>query len=132
MLGATVGGASPGILEVLSRFSHFIGIGYQIKDDLADYLGHKGDIAVRKFSILLSVLEKHLNPQEKEVLMGAFRTDFFETIYEMIEKYQIVQLTKELLVNTINEAINCLGSLPNLGLKLALHEILGKVFKDYI
>ena len=132
LLGATVGGASLGILEVLSRFSHFIGIGYQIKDDLADYLGHKGDIAVRKFSILLSVLEKHLNPQEKEVLMGAFRTDFFETIYEMIEKHQIVQITKELLINTINEAVNCLGSLPNVGLKLALHEILGKVFKDYI
>jgi len=132
LLGAAVGGASPEILEVLSRFSHFIGIGYQIKDDLADYLGDKGDIAVRKFSILLSVLEKHLNPQEKEVLMGAFRTDFFETIYEMIEEHLIVQITKELLVNTINEAINCLESLPNLGLKLALHEILGKVFKDYI
>ena len=132
LLGAAVGGATPEVLEVLSRFSHYIGIGYQIKDDLADYLGDKGDIAVRKFSILLSVLEKHLNPQEKEVLMGAFRTDFFETIYGMIEEHHIVQITKELLVNTINEAINCLGSLPNLGLKLALHEILGKVFKDYI
>ena len=132
LLGAAVGGATPEVLEVLGKFSHYIGIGYQIKDDLNDYQGDKGDIAVRKFSILLSVLENHLNPQEKIVLLSAFKSDYYEAIYEMVEKFQIIKITRELLFNTIQEAKNCLETLPNIGLKLALHEILGKVFKDYI
>ena len=132
LLGSAVGGASNEMIEVLDRFSHFIGISYQIKDDLSDYHGNKGDIAVRKFSILLSVLEEQLPDSEKNLLLYAYKTDTYEVIYELIARYEILKVTKELLISTINEAKNCLESISNLGLKLALHEILGKIFKDYI
>jgi geranylgeranyl pyrophosphate synthase len=132
LLGAAVGGASHDMIEVLSRFSKFIGIAYQIKDDLSDYQGSKGDIAVRKFSILLSVLSEKLPLSEKEILLNAFSTDDYDAIYELIDQHKIQDTTKEILINTIQEAKDCLENISNMGLKLALHEILGKIFKDYI
>ena len=132
LLGATVGGASDETIGLLDRFSHFIGVGYQIKDDLSDYQGNKGDIAVRKFSILLSVLLEQLPQQEKVLLFDAYKYDDYNAIYGMIDRYQIQNITSELLISTFHEAKNCLENISNLGLKLALHEILGKIFKDYI
>lgn len=132
LLGATVGGASAETLELLDHFSHYIGIGYQIKDDITDYLGHKGDIAVRKFSILLSVLADRLVNSEKEILLDAYKADDYELIFDLIDRYQIQDVTKKLLIHNITEAKNCLEKISNLGLKLALHEILGKIFKEYI
>jgi geranylgeranyl diphosphate synthase type II len=132
LLGAVVGGASGEMIEILNRFSNFIGIGYQIKDDLSDYHGNKGDIAIRKFSILLSVLEEQLPKSEKDSLLVAYKLDDYDAIYELIDHYRIQNITRELLINTINEAKSCLENISNIGLKLALHEILGKIFKDYI
>jgi geranylgeranyl diphosphate synthase type II len=132
LLGATIGGASKDTLEVLGRFSHFIGIGYQIKDDLADYLGNKGDIVIRKFSILLSVLKGKLLHDELDLLLNAYKNDDFETLYHLIDHHQIPAITRELLISTIDEARVSLENITNLGLKLALYEILGKIFKEYI
>ena len=132
LLGATIGGATSATIEVLDRFSHFIGIGYQIKDDLSDYYGNKGDIAIRKFSILLSVLQNELPASRQNMLTNAYISDDYVAIYELIDRYRIQDITKELLISTIGEAKNCLENISNLGLKLALHEILGKIFKEYI
>ena len=99
---------------------------------MSDYHGHKGDIAARKFSILLSVLEEQLPKSEKAILLIAYNLDDYDTIYELIDRYQIQNITKELLIKTINEAKSFLENISNLGLKLALYEILGKIFKDYI
>jgi len=132
LLGAAVGGASSETLEVLNRFSHFIGIAYQVKDDLADYHGEKGDIMVRKFSIILSLLAERLSPEEMEILLTVYKSDDHSMISELIDRYDIQNVTKALLVKTIQEAKDSLDNLSNLGLKLALHEILGKIFKEYI
>lgn len=131
LLGAAVGGASAEMIGTLDRFSHYIGIAYQIKDDLTDYKGNKGDIAVRKFSILLSVLAGQLSTA-KDILLNAYKADDYEAIYDLIDLYQTEQTTTELLIQNIREAKNCLENISNIGLKLALHEILGKIFKDYI
>jgi len=122
LLGATIGGAS----------SRLVGIGYQIKDDLSDYQGSKGDIAIRKFSILLSMLKEKVSPDDLEVLLKAYRSDDLDTLYHLIDYYRIPEATKELLINTIQEAKICLDNISNLGLKLALYEILGKIFNEYI
>jgi len=58
--------------------------------------------------------------------------DDYAAIYHLIDRYHIQDATKELLISSINEAKNCLESISNIGLKLALHEILGKIFKEYI
>ena len=132
LLGATVGGATNGTIEILERFSHFIGVAYQIKDDLSDYKGDKGDIVIRKFSILLSVLKEQIPKSENDNLLTAYKLDDYETIYDLIDRYHIQEATQKLLISTIHEAKNCLESISNIGLKLALHEIMGKIFKEYI
>jgi geranylgeranyl pyrophosphate synthase len=132
LLGAKIGGASDETIDGLDLFSNFIGIGYQIKDDLNDYQGNKGDIAIRKFSILLSVLEGQLPQPEKVILLKAYKLDDYKIIFELIDQYNIQNITKKILTDIIGEAKNSLESISNLGLKLALHEILGKIFKEYI
>jgi len=129
LLGAVVGGASATDLKVLEQFSRAIGIAYQLKDDLEDYSGEKGDIEVRKFSIILSLLAGHLTSAEKQLLQSARSTEDFSVIYGLIDAYNIPQQAREILLGYISEAETCLAELTNLGLKLALHEILGKIFK---
>ena len=132
LLGATIGGAPKEMLEILSDFSRHIGIAYQIKDDISDYEGHKGDIAIRKFSILLSVLKEKLPQAEKEILLKAYKSDDLDILYNLIDFYQIHDASKELLISTLNDARSCLDNISNMGLKLALYEILGKIFKEYL
>lgn len=132
LFGAVAGGASKMELEVLSCFSKYVGIGYQIKDDLADYNGEKGDIAIRKFSVLLSVLKDSIPQNDQEAFIIAYKTNDYKQIYHLIEKYNIQQLTHNLLNENLTAAKNALENLSNIGLKLALYEIMGKIFKAYI
>jgi len=132
LLGATIGGADIETLELLDRFSRFIGIAYQIKDDLADYHGNKGDIETRKFSVLLSLLKEKLDGWDQEQLLGALITGECKIIFDLIDRYEIQKESEILLTGYLNDAKNCLENFSNLGLKLALHEILGKIFKEYI
>lgn len=132
LLGAIVGGADDEILDSLSNFSKSIGIAYQIKDDLSDFNGNKGDIEVRKFSVLLSLLKENASSLDKEQLISALNDRNFEIVYYLINVYSIQEKTESLLSSYLTEARNCLENFSNLGLKLALYEILGKTFKEYI
>jgi geranylgeranyl pyrophosphate synthase len=132
LLGATVGGADTDAIASLENFSKFIGIAYQIKDDLSDYNGSKGDIEIRKFSALLSLLKEEVSSFDREQLKCSLENNNFTLIYNLISVYEIQKKTELLLTSYLNEAKNCLENFSNLGLKLSLHEILGKTFKDYI
>jgi geranylgeranyl diphosphate synthase type II len=132
LLGATIGGADIETLESLDKFSRFIGIAYQIKDDLADYIGKKGDIETRKFSVLLSILKERLSTADQDQLSSGLKPGESRIIFGLIEQYNIQKETELLLIGYLKDAKNCLENFRNLGLKLALHEILGKIFKDYI
>jgi geranylgeranyl pyrophosphate synthase len=132
LLGATIGGADIETLNLLDIFSHHIGIAYQIKDDLSDYHGEKGDIAIRKFSVLLSILAEKLDGAERERFIAAVNKGDNGTLHQLIEQHEIQKQTETLLISYIQKAKTCLDNFRNLGLKLALHEILGKIFKEYI
>lgn len=132
LLGAIVGGADSQTLDVLDTFSYNIGIAYQIKDDLSDYHGDHGDISIRKFSILLSLLAEKLSVADKDKFQYAYESGDNAILHELIEQYAIKKETEDLLMNYINEARSCIRNFPNMGLKLALHEIVGKIFKEYL
>ena len=132
LLGATVGGATDETIAILERFSHFVGIAYQIQDDLSDYQGVHGDIAIRRFSILLSILREQLPESENDGLLNADGLGESRAIQELLDRYQVPDRAMGLLLGTIGAARHCLANITNLGLKLALHEILGKLFKKYI
>jgi hypothetical protein len=50
----------------------------------------------------------------------------------LLDRYQVPDAARNMLLGAVTDARACLGSLSNLGLKLALHEILGKLFKEHI
>jgi len=132
LLGATAGGADKETLDKLDSFSNYIGIAYQIKDDIQDFKSEHGEIEHKKPSILLSLLLEALPALERNFLQKAFEADDLVTIHVFIDRYKINDQTEDLLREYISKAKDCLDDFQNLGLKLALHEILGKIFKDYI
>lgn len=132
LLGATVGGADKESLKILDQFSHYIGIAYQIKDDLSDYLGENGDIEISRFSILRSLLFEKLSEKEKQKLLNSFEIDNFSDILSQIKANNIKEDTEHLLKEYISKTKRSLEGLKNPSLKIALHEIVGKIFKDYL
>jgi geranylgeranyl diphosphate synthase type II len=132
LLGATAGGADSNSLELLENYSRLTGIAYQIKDDLEDFIDPAGEFEINKPSVLISLLSEKLTPDDKEIFKHAHFTNKFETIQQLVDVYKIRQSIEDLLKDYIKESKECLGSFQNIGLKIALHEILGKIFKDYI
>ena len=78
------------------------------------------------------MLRENMTKDQEQILINAYRSDDFTILYDLIDQYNIPDLTRDLLVGTINESKACLDRISNLGLKLALYEILGKIFKEYL
>jgi len=78
------------------------------------------------------MLKEKLPDTEAEKFLAAYKSGDLEVLYQLIDQNQIPEATKDLLINIINDAKDCLDNLSNLGLKLALYEVLGKIFKEYL
>jgi geranylgeranyl pyrophosphate synthase len=131
LLGGIMGGTDAETLELLGLFSHYTGIAYQIMDDMEDYAGQQGDIRFRKPSVMLAILLEELPPEERTIIEQAFTAGNFNLIDLCLENYQTVDRCSALLKSYLNRARGSLDNLGNMGLKLALHEILGKIFDKY-
>lgn len=132
LLGATAGGAGRPTLSLLEEFSRTIGIAYQIKDDLDDFSNPDGEFEFNKPSVLISMLFDQLPDAGRIIFQQAYKEQNFESILQLIDKYGIRRSAEELLKDYIKESDDCLGTFQNIGLKMALHEILGNIFKEYI
>ena len=132
LLGATAAGADTNSIALMEQFSHFAGIGYQIKDDIEDFKNENGDLEIHKPSVLVSLLSEQLTPEDRILFQEAWLKNDIPTIQQLVEKYQISRCAEDLLLYYIKESSQCLGNFQNIGLKMALHEILGNMFKAYI
>jgi len=132
LLGGIIGGAGRETLHQLGRFSQFTGIAYQVMDDLEDYHGQRGDIMFRKPSALLSMLMEIIPQDEQDIVEKAFRAGNFNVVYLYLENFKVPDHCVRLLKTNIDRAKESLDHLGNMGLKLALHEILGKIFDKYL
>lgn len=132
LLGATAGGADQHTLSLLEEFSRTVGIAYQIRDDLDDFSHPEGEIELLKPSVLISMLYGQLSATEINQFQQAQSGIHFDSLHQLIDKYEIRRNAEELLKSYINEAKDCLGTFQNIGLKMALHEILGNTFKEYL
>lgn len=131
LLGAIAGNADPASLAFLHQVSRSVGIAYQIKDDLEE-CNAEAELKPEKPSVLISWLYEHSTPSAKNLLREAYRNNAFDMIQRQIEQNQTRSSVTELLKRYVAQAKKNLGNCPNIGLKLALHEILGKTFKEYI
>ncbi len=132
LMGAQIGGADKKSLELLTEFSRLIGIAYQIQDDLSDFQGDNGDILVRKFSIILSILFENLVNGNSKTAYNLVYNQQKTEIFNLIEQHAIIERTESLLKEYIQKAVDCLDQFDNIVIKLALHEILRKIFDEYI
>jgi geranylgeranyl diphosphate synthase type II len=132
LLGATAAGADTHSLAQLEQFGRLIGVAYQIKDDLDDFTNLNGAFTFEKPSVMLSALSEKLSPSDQPLFQEAFKTNNIHSIQQLIDTYNIRPYVEVLLKDYISRCNDCLGNYGNIGLKLALHEILGKTFKDHI
>ena len=82
-IGAVLGGASAEELQLLKQFSEYVGLGYQLRDDLLGVFGDttvtgksaSGDIAEGKATYLIEQFEQVAQPEQKNTLMRAFHNE---------------------------------------------------------
>lgn len=132
LLGSCAAGINGETKKLLSEICNSIGIAYQIKDDLSDYKGAKGDIIHRKFSIILSLLMEETTEDEKDSVLTAISNKQEQILLSRIDELSIIDKTIMLLKQYLTKALESLESLDNLAAKLALHESIGKIFDEYV
>jgi len=111
-LGALIGGADDDASALLQKFGEYIGIGFQLKDDLLDVYGdsnkigkqHGGDIIANKKTYLLisalNLADKHQKQRLDHALFSL--KDNREKVKEVIAIYNEIGI-KELTEEKMNE-----------------------------
>jgi geranylgeranyl diphosphate synthase, type II len=131
-LGAIAAGADEKTLGQLDQFSNFIGLAYQLKDDLEDFGTQDEMSPSRNQSVLISMLADKASEADRQTLADVLLSKDTEGMQMLVEKYSIRELTNDLLKDHLNKTELCLEKFQNIRLKLALNEIVGKTFGDYI
>lgn len=132
LLGAVAGGAGKKIISLLDHFSHLMGIAYQIQDDLEDFTVENGFTSFENPSVLIAMLAEKVSSDDKDQMKNALSENNLHDLQLLMNKYMIREAITDLLIEYLNKIDTCLKDIQNVGLKLALHEIMGKTFKDYI
>ncbi len=132
LLGALAAGADENSLALLEEFSRSIGIAYQIKDDIEDFRNSDGEFEIHKPSVLVSLLAEKLNPDDRILFNNALLDNDINIIHGLVDNYKTVPEAENLLLKYISDSRDCLDNFQNTGLKMALHEILGYIFKEHI
>jgi geranylgeranyl diphosphate synthase, type II len=131
-LGAVAAGADEKSLDLLDQFSYLIGLAYQIKDDLEDFTFEKDISSFRNQSVLISLLYEKADNNDSLILKEALVHSNVADLQMLIEKYSIRALINNLLKEYLDKTERCIENFQNIRLKLALNEIVGKTFGDYL
>lgn len=130
-LGATAGEAEDKSVELLDEFSYHIGLAYQLKDDLEDFTPENG-FTFENPSVLIAMLSEAIADSDRLMLQEALYQNELQKLQGLIAQYKVKELITGLLKDHLNKLKECLGNLQNVRLKLALNEIVGKTFREYI
>lgn len=132
MVGAIASGADADSLAHLDHFSHLVGIAYQIKDDLEDFDTEAVNPSYRSQSAVVSMLYEKAEEVDRELLREPLNGNYAGTLQRLVEKYSVRQELTYLLKGYLHKTETCLGNIQNIRLKLALNEIVGKTFRDFV
>lgn len=131
-VGAMASGADEETLRLLELFSDYIGIAYQIKDDLEDFRVANGFSSFDDQSILVSMLAGQAGTEDLITVNEAIKNKRMKDLQVLAGKYRIREQITEMLAGYLERTSKCAGDIPNLRMKLALNEIVGKTFGDYV
>jgi geranylgeranyl pyrophosphate synthase len=131
-VGAIAADADKKTLELLEQFSDLIGIAYQMKDDLEDFKVANGFSSFDDQSVLISLLAGQAGTADQSVVTGALKNKSMMELHLMAVKYHIREQITTMLSEYLDRTYRCVENISNLKLKLALNEIVGKTFGDYV
>jgi octaprenyl-diphosphate synthase len=138
--GAILGQVDPERRSALNQFGHHLGMAFQVKDDLLDYvstdstLGKNTGIDFKEGKVTLPLIHalKYATDQERELIATAFqktRTNKkdFQRVKRIIEKYGGLEHTSAVSGEHINKARGFLELFPPSPYKDALLELAGYI-----
>jgi geranylgeranyl pyrophosphate synthase len=137
-LGAMLAGAKDSELECLHRYSEAMGIAYQIRDDLEDYLvpGEDRHRLLERPSIIMALATEQAHGQSRHLLQRSWqepevRENEFDRIMDTFKDLKIDQNTRDLMGQIKTRAIDTLTQLQNPALKGLLRRVISKIFGDF-
>jgi len=128
LLGAIVGEANKQEQQILEQFADYMGIAYQIRDDLNEYTEPHTAEKTGDYPFLLALLNKHFADQDKETPANLFEqvTEF----RKLIDENGLQEVAKEYLQKYVDNCYAELDKLENSKLRLSLYGVMGKIFKS--
>jgi octaprenyl-diphosphate synthase len=119
-LGAYYAGASPGVVEAVARYGRFLGIAFQLADDLLDLVGEEGqmgkslgmDLAQQKLTLPLIRLLDTAGPQERPDLIAFIRQADRTALVARLQQAGALQYVHERAIQFAALAKQALGVVP--------------------
>lgn len=135
-IGAVLGGVNPEKRSALREFGRHLGMAFQLKDDLLDYvstdstLGKNAGIDFKEGKVTLPLIHalKYATPGEHETILAALekrRTSKkdFQKVKSIIEKYGGLEYTSNVSKEHVDKARGVLALFPSSPYKDALLEL---------
>jgi octaprenyl-diphosphate synthase len=132
--GAQSGGATPEQLEQMRQFGMYLGLIFQIKDDLFDYQPHGiagkppgNDIKEKKFTLpLIYALHQASHNEKKQILRlinsSAPDSQILKTITQFVEEKGGLDHCRDTMNELAQKAIAIIDSFPSSDAAIALKE----------
>ena len=138
-LGAFLGEADEKTHRVLRHYSQSLGIAYQVRDDIQDFVGTNttGDLEERRLSLILAIAHKRAREgAEKELVASLLRQEVrYSEVAGKVERILadrgILEKAEDLLEAYKEDAIRMLRYLSNPTLKGLLRRVVGKIFGEH-
>ena len=116
--------------EVLRQYSRSLGIAYQIRDDLDDYVSAlaTGDAAQVRPSLLLALAMEAADADTRRTLTAAWRDRTMDAaMLGAIDTLGVADKARQLCEHYKLEAIRCLAGIESAPLKSFLRRVIGKI-----
>jgi geranylgeranyl pyrophosphate synthase len=128
LLGGILGEAKDSELIRLEQFSDYLGISYQIRDDLNEFQENNKTEKVGDFPFLKAILNEHQKKSNAILSENIFGN--VEVFRNTIEALKLKNEAEKYLNHYIQKCYNTLDLLQNKKLRLSLYSVLGKIFKQ--
>ncbi len=136
-LGAVLGGADDDLHAALQSFSENLGIAYQIRDDLQDWLDgdDPADVLAQRPSIVLAVAHERARPADKALTEQLWRRRGAEGIdlthlRQRFVELEVQQRCERLLEGYKAQCGRTLADIEQASLKGLLRRVLTRIFDD--
>ena len=147
-LGAIFSGAGESVRDVIGPYSAFLGIAYQIRDDVEDFTPAAapadpnggaepapGDARAMRPSLLMSIAYELTRGPDRQLLDRAWRqpgrwNEIWPQVEQLLATLNVRETAAQLLESYKAEAIRALDPLDNASLKGLLRRVIGRIFDD--